>query len=105
MEDCSIPSEKYKSSGKISLVRFLPLLMFSILVSIIMAIVLLFLEADFLYICFTPFLVSLPVFGVLFLLIHFGRCRNSIVGALAGLILTIQLYKKISRALGMGDKK
>jgi hypothetical protein len=88
------PSGKtfYRPSGKISVLRFVPLLLLAILVAVVMAFVLYLLEARFYYFFVTPILVALPVMGAYFLLIHFGRCRNPLLAGVAGAVLALLYY-------------
>jgi hypothetical protein len=82
---------RYQSSGHVSIARFLPLLLVGTLVAIVMAFMLWLSEANWYFFIITPFVLSLPVFGLLLLTIRVGRCRNRIVGALTGLLL-LSLY-------------
>jgi hypothetical protein len=81
----------YQPSGRVSVARFLPLLLLSMIVAVVMAVVLCLSEANWYFFIITPFVLSLPVFGMLLVTIQIGRCRNRIVGSLAGLLL-LSLY-------------
>ena len=82
----------YRSSGKVSLFRFLPLLILGLIVSAFMAVVLLFLEAKWYYYIVTPLLTSLPVFGAVYLLVHLGHCRSPLVAGISSLVLLGVFY-------------
>ena len=83
----------YKSSGKVSFLILTPLLGVSIFVSFFMSLVLLICDTfNFYYFIFIPFLVALPVFGMLFVTLHFGTCRNRIFGVICGLLCMSVFY-------------
>ena len=77
----------YQPSGRVSLGRFVPLILLGVVVALVMAFVLCLLEANWYFFIFTPFIVGLPVFGALLVVIRVGRCRNRVVGAIVGLLL------------------
>ena len=82
----------YHSSSKINLLRFLPLFLLAGIVTLVMSFLLLM--ADWFYYLFLimPILIGLPVAGMIYVVIHAGRCRNSVLGRCLGIYLMLQYY-------------
>src|SRR5688572_28163649 len=49
-------------------------------------------EADLYYYFITPFIISAPVFGMLWVAVHLGRCRNPLIAAALGAGLMAVYY-------------
>src|SRR5579859_5563694 len=82
----------YHPSGRVDLIRFVPLVLMTIVAAMVMAYVLCVLEGSWYLFVITPFLVGLPVLGGIWMTIRLGRCRNRIVGATLGLLLMSLYY-------------
>lgn len=83
----------YKPTGKVSFLKFLPLVVLSCFTAIFMAVVLLICDSfNFYYFIFVPLIVAAPVYGMLFLSIHFGACRNRIIAILCAIICILVYY-------------
>ncbi len=92
ISSCGPTVSEYLPSGHVNLLRFIPLFGAAFFVSIILAVILLFLESDLYYFIFTPLLLGLPLYGMIYLMARFGHCRNKLLGALTGLVLALTYY-------------
>ncbi len=83
---------KYVPSGRCNWFSLIPLGIAGAFVALVMAIVLLFAEADYYYYFFTPLILGLPVFAMVWAVVHFGKCRSRVLGSLVGLLLAFVYY-------------
>ena len=89
----SSPAEKsYLPSNKVNFLIFTPLFIAAVFVAGIMAVILFAIQNFAYYFIITPLLVCLPVFGLSYLMVRFGRCRLPILAAAAGIIFTLFYY-------------
>ncbi len=77
----------YKSDGRLSLLPFVLLLLFGIVVSVVMAVVLLIVQDYWYYFIITPIVLSLPVWAMVYAIVHVGKCRNVVAAGVAGVLL------------------
>ncbi|MBI1290989.1 hypothetical protein GC173_07055 [bacterium] len=82
----------YQHSGRVAWLRFIPLLLLALIVTPLASGLLLLAENDFYYFFFVPLLISLPVMGVIYALVVWGRCRQPMLGAIAGCTLMMFFY-------------
>ena len=86
------PAIRYVPSGRVDLLRFCPLLLAGVLIAAVMACVLLIAEDGFYYYFLTPLLLALPVFGAIWAIVRWGRCRHRGLAGLVGIGLMFVYY-------------
>src|SRR4051794_36583669 len=86
------PRSRYVPSGRANWFALVPLLLAGAFMALVMAIALLLAEADFYYYFLTPLILGLPVLGMIWAIVRFGKCRNRGLGGLAGLLLAFIYY-------------
>jgi hypothetical protein len=82
----------YRPSGRIAWLRFLPLALIALILTPLCSLLLLLAEDNFYYFFFVPLLISLPVMGLGYLTVKFGRCRQPIVGGVVCCALMMFFY-------------
>lgn len=82
----------YRPSGRVNPGRFALMLPCGLIIALLM-VAGLFLSDLFFYMpLLTPLILGLGVAGGVWLVVHFGKCRNSWVGAVMGLVLGLVCY-------------
>ncbi len=97
MSDDMIDSEEapihYVPSGRVNLFGLSGLMLAGCVLSLAMALALLFSEDRGLYFYFiTPLVLSLPVLGATWAVVRWGKCRNRGLGGLIGVVLVFVFY-------------
>ncbi len=83
----------YRRSGQVSWPRFVPYVLLTFLVSLVMAVCLcLAFERGWYYFLITPAIASLPAAGVAYLAVGGGHCRSRIVAGVFGILAAALLY-------------
>ncbi|MDG3002705.1 hypothetical protein [Paludisphaera mucosa] len=82
----------YVPSGRIDLLRLVPLLLVGAVVALVMAFLLLRAESRFYFYLITPLILGAPVFGMVWLVVRGGRCRNRGFAGFVGLLLAFAYY-------------
>jgi hypothetical protein len=87
------PAQKsYRPSGKVNFLIFIPLFIAAVVVACIMAVVLGVIQDYAYYFIIMPLLISLPILGMCWLMVRFGRCRLPVLAAAAGIVLILIYY-------------
>src|SRR5262245_31088110 len=88
----AVTADTYIPSGRVALLRFGPLLLVGVVVALIMAGVLLIAEDGFYFYFITPLVLAVPVFGAIWAVVRWGRCRNPGLAGLVGIVLIFVYY-------------
>jgi hypothetical protein len=83
---------RYIPSGRVNWFALVPLLLAGIVVALVMAFLLLLAEDNLYYYFVTPLVLGLPVFGMTWVIIRVGKCRNRSLAGLVGLVLAFVYY-------------
>src|SRR5215472_6853089 len=92
IEPAGKTATQYVPSGRVALLRFCPLLLVGVLIAAVMACVLLIAEDGFYYYFLTPLLLAVPVFGAIWAVVRWGRCRHRGLAGLVGIGLMFVYY-------------
>ena len=97
MSDATIDAEEapihYVPSGRVNLFGLTGLMLAGCLLSLAMALALLFCEERGFYFYFiTPLVLGLPVLGATWAVVRWGKCRNRGLGGLIGIVLVFVYY-------------
>jgi hypothetical protein len=85
-------AEHYRPSGRVNIPRFGALLIGAAVISLV-SVVALFISDIFFYMpIFSPLLLLVPVCAGIWLLVHFGQCRQPLLGAAVGVALAMVYY-------------
>jgi hypothetical protein len=88
----SMARKSYLPSGKVNFLSFIPLFIAAVLVACLMSIILCLIQDFAYYFIITPLLISLPILGLSYLMVRFGRCRLPVLAAAAGIVLMLLYY-------------
>src|SRR3954453_13397191 len=97
MSDAAIDAEEvpihYVPSGRVNLFGLMGMMLAGCLLSLAMALALLFCEDRGLYFYFiTPLVLGLPVLGATWAVVRWGKCRHRGLGGLIGVVLVFVYY-------------
>ncbi|AMV38556.1 hypothetical protein [Planctomyces sp. SH-PL62] len=86
------PPDVYRPSGRIDFLRLIPRLVAGGIVALVMAVALLLTEGGFYFYLITPLILAVPVFGMVWVVVRGGRCRNRGFAGFVGMALAFVYY-------------